>query len=80
VSAPFKGDVSDGFVWLGCGTRRTTKQGEIIRNLTDACQTKDNRTGWAIFHHLSQRLPLIEQTTNYDLVYKWFNHLKTKLI
>ncbi len=30
------GDVSNGLVWLGCGTRRTTMQRDI-RKLTDAC-------------------------------------------
>jgi REP element-mobilizing transposase RayT len=55
--------VSDGLVWLGCGTRRTTMQREIICNLPDACH---------------QWLPLIEQTKGYDLVYNWFDHLKVK--
>ncbi len=32
----FAGDVSNGLVWLGCGTRRTTKQRDIGK-LTDAC-------------------------------------------
>jgi len=48
--------------------------------ITNACQNHHTRKGDTLFITFTcyKWLPLIELTNSHDVVYKWFDYLKTK--